>query len=168
MTWTRMRLGEARKRQGASMKACASQVMGIVLALCASLAWVGCGKKTQEYRMDQPINMGPFSFEVERTEDSVKLVHPSEGPTLEIRVYYRMLDNKTPPFGKTFDSNTQQSFIERLSKWRRFVVQHSVIHANFEGWALTGMNKLHGLFCSLHFKREGTHTDRLIHPVFLG
>ena len=85
------------------MKACASQVMGIVLALCASLAWVGCGKKTQEYRMDQPINMGPFSFEVERTEDSVKPVHPSEGPTLEIRVYYRMLDNKTPPFGKPFD-----------------------------------------------------------------
>src|SRR6266403_6142466 len=103
MTWTRMRLGEARKRQGASMKACASKVMGIVLALCASLAWVGCGKKTQEYRMDQPINMGPFSFEVERTEESVKLVHPSEGPNLEIRVYYRMLDNKTPPFGKTFD-----------------------------------------------------------------
>jgi len=53
--------------------------------------------------MDQPINMGPFSFEVKRTEDSVKLVHPSEGPTLEIRVYYRMLDNKTPPFGKPFD-----------------------------------------------------------------
>jgi hypothetical protein len=53
--------------------------------------------------MDQSINMGPFSFEVERTEESVKLVHPSEGPTLEIRVYYRMLDNKTAPFGKTFD-----------------------------------------------------------------
>ena len=87
------------------MKACASQVMGIVLALCASLAWVGCGKKTQEYRIDQPINMGPFSFEVERTEESVKLVHPSEGPTLEIRVYYRMLDNKTPPFGRTLDES---------------------------------------------------------------
>ena len=86
------------------MKACASQAMGIVLALCASLAWVGCGKKTQEYRMDQPINMGPFSFEVDRTEESVKQ-YPSEGPTLEIRVYYRMLDNKTPPFGKTFDES---------------------------------------------------------------
>jgi hypothetical protein len=85
------------------MKACASQVMGIVLGLCASLASLGCEKKTQEYRLDQQINMGPFSFEVERTEESVKLVHPNEGPNLEIRVYYRMLDNKTPPFGKTFD-----------------------------------------------------------------
>jgi len=85
------------------MKAYASQVMGIVLVLCTSLAWLGCEKKTQESRMDQPINMGPFSFEVERTEEAVKLDHPSEGPNLEIRVYYRMLDNKTPPFGKTFD-----------------------------------------------------------------
>ena len=85
------------------MKACDSQVMGIVLALCASLISLGCEKKTQEYRLEQPINMGLFSFEVERTEESVKLVHPSEGPNLEIRVYYRMLDNKTPPFGKTFD-----------------------------------------------------------------
>jgi len=85
------------------MKACDSRAMGIVLTLCAALASVGCEKKTQEYRLEQPINMGPFSFEVERTEESVKLAHPSEGPTLEIRVYYRMLDNKTPPFGKTFD-----------------------------------------------------------------
>jgi hypothetical protein len=77
--------------------------VGIVLALCASLASLGCEKKTQEYRMDQPINMGPFSFEVERTEEAVKLKHPSEGPNLEIRVYFRMLDNKTPPFGKTLD-----------------------------------------------------------------
>jgi hypothetical protein len=85
------------------MKACDSQVLGIVLALCASVASLGCEKKTQEYRLEQPINMGLFSFEVERTEDSVKLVHPSEGPNLELRVYYRMLDNKTAPFGKTFD-----------------------------------------------------------------
>ncbi len=85
------------------MKACVSPVLGIALALCTSLASLGCQKKAQEYRMDQPINMGPFSFEVERTEGSVKLVHPSEGPNLEIRVYYRMLDNKTAPFGKTFD-----------------------------------------------------------------
>jgi len=85
------------------MKACDSQIVGIVLAICASLISLGCAKKTQEYRLEQPINMGPFSFEVERTEESVKLVHPSEGPNLEIRVYYRMLDNKTPPFGKTFD-----------------------------------------------------------------
>jgi hypothetical protein len=77
--------------------------VGIVLALCASLASLGCEKKTQEYRMDQPINMGPFSFEVERTEEAVKLKHPSEGPNLEIRVYFRMLDDKTPPFGKTLD-----------------------------------------------------------------
>src|SRR6266446_1306536 len=103
MMWTRTQLGEARKRHGESMKACVSPVLGIALALCTSLAGLGCKKKTQEYRMDQPISMGPFSFEVERTEESVKLVHPSEGPTLEIRVYYRMLDNKTPPFGKTFD-----------------------------------------------------------------
>ena len=85
------------------MKDCDSQVLGIVLALCASVASLGCEKKTQEYRLEQPINMGLFSFEVERTEDSVKLVHPSEGPNLELRVYYRMLDNKTAPFGKTFD-----------------------------------------------------------------
>jgi hypothetical protein len=85
------------------MKACANQVMEIVLALCASLALLGCEKKTQEYRMDQPINMGPFTFEVARTEEAVKLAHPSEGPNLEIRVYYRMLDNKTAPFGKTLD-----------------------------------------------------------------
>jgi len=85
------------------MKVCDSQVMGIVLALCASIVALGCEKKTQEYRLEQPINMGPFSFEVERTEESVKLVHPGEGPNLEIRVYYRMLDNKTPPFGKTLD-----------------------------------------------------------------
>jgi hypothetical protein len=86
------------------MKACDSQVIGMVLALCASLASVGCEKKTQEYRLEQPINMGLFSFEVERTEESsMRLTHPSEGPNLEIRVYYRMLDNKTSPFGKTFD-----------------------------------------------------------------
>src|SRR5207245_10623387 len=99
MTWTRMRLGEARKRQGASMKACASQVMGIVLALCASLAWVGCGKKTQEYRMDQPINMGPFSFEVERTEASGKLVHPSEGQPLKFACITECLTTKSRHFG---------------------------------------------------------------------
>jgi hypothetical protein len=55
--------------------------------------------------MDQPISMGPFTFEVERTEESEKLAHPSEGPTLEIQVYYRMLDDKTPPFGKTLDES---------------------------------------------------------------
>ena len=54
------------------MKACDSQVAGIVLALCTSLASLGCEKKTQEYRLEQPINMGSFSFEVERTEESVK------------------------------------------------------------------------------------------------
>lgn len=84
------------------MKACASHVMRIVVAL-ASLAWLGCAKRTQEYQLGQPINMGPFSFEVERAEEAVRLIHPSEGPSLEIRVYYRMLDNKTPPFGKTLD-----------------------------------------------------------------
>jgi hypothetical protein len=87
------------------MKACDRQLVGIVLALCASLASLGCGKKTQDYQLEQPINMGLFSFEVERTEESVRLVHPSEGPGLEITVYYRMLDNKTPPFGKTFDES---------------------------------------------------------------
>ena len=87
------------------MKACDRQDIAIVLALCASLASPGCQKKTQEYHIEQPINMGPFSFEVERTEEASKLVHPSEGPSLEIRVYYRMLDNKTPPFGKTIDES---------------------------------------------------------------
>jgi hypothetical protein len=85
------------------MKACGSRVMGIGFVICAAFASLGCEKKTQEYRLEQPINMGPFSFEVERTEESMKLSHPSEGPNLEIRVYYRMLDNKTAPFGKTFD-----------------------------------------------------------------
>ena len=99
----RTQLGEARKKQGAFMKACDRQVMGIVFALCALLASPGCRKKAHEYSIEQPINMGPFSFEVERAEQSLKLVHPSEGPNLEIRVYYRMLDNKTAPFGKTFD-----------------------------------------------------------------
>lgn len=83
------------------MRACGSQVAGIVLALAALFPLIGCEKKTQEYRMAQPISMGPFTFGVERTEESVKLIHPSEGPTLEIRVYYQMLDNKTPPFGET-------------------------------------------------------------------
>ena len=87
------------------MKACDSHVIGIVLALCALLASLGCEQKIQEYRLEQPINMGLFSFEVERTEESSKFVHPSEGPNLEIRVYYRMLENKTVPFGKTFDES---------------------------------------------------------------
>lgn len=87
------------------MKACDRQVIAIVLALCASLASPSCQKKAQEYRIEQPINMGPFSFEVERTEEASKLVHPSEGPSLEIRVYYRMLDIKTPPLGKTIDES---------------------------------------------------------------
>jgi hypothetical protein len=75
----------------------------MVFALCTSLALSGCQKKTEEYRMDQPISMGPFTFAVERTEEAVTHAHPSEGPTLKIRIYYRMLDNKTPPFGKTLD-----------------------------------------------------------------
>jgi len=87
------------------MKVCASQIISVAFALCISLASAGCGKTTQEYRMDQPINMGPFSFEVERTEQAESLAHPSEGPNLEIRVYYRMLDNKTPPFGRTLDES---------------------------------------------------------------
>ena len=89
------------------MKACASQVVRIVLALCAVFALLGCEKKTQEYRIDQPINMGPFTFEVERTEESVKSSY-SEGFLLKIHVYFRMLDNKTPPFGKTLDETLME------------------------------------------------------------
>jgi hypothetical protein len=85
------------------MRACGSRVMGVGFVICAAFAWLGCEKNTREYRLEQPINMGPFSFEVERTEEAVKLKHPSEGPNLEIRVYFRILDNKTLPFGKTLD-----------------------------------------------------------------
>ena len=45
--------------------------------------------------------LGPFTFEVERTEESESLNHPSEGPLPEIRVYCRMLDNRSEPFGRT-------------------------------------------------------------------
>jgi hypothetical protein len=81
------------------MKACDSQATKIVLTFCI-FALLGCEKKIQEYRMNQPISMGPFTFEVERTEEYVRPGY-SEGPVLEVRVYYRMLDNKSVPFGKT-------------------------------------------------------------------
>ena len=84
------------------MKVCDSRVVRVALVWGIGLGLFGCAKKTEEYRMGQPINMGPFSFEVERTEESRRL-DLIGGPTPQIKVYYRMLYNKTPPFGTTFD-----------------------------------------------------------------
>jgi hypothetical protein len=63
----------------------------------------GCAKRTTDFAMGEPITMGPFTFEVDRTEESESSAHPSEGPIPDIKVYFRMLDNRTEPFGTTID-----------------------------------------------------------------
>ena len=63
---------------------------GLLLLACAAAP-------TETYEMGQPIQMGPYIFELERTEQHTFY----EG--LEIHVIVRILENNAAPFTTTFD-----------------------------------------------------------------
>jgi len=75
------------------------------------LAW-SCAKQTTEFRIGEPISMGPFTIAVESVEESETGRHPSEGPLPDIRVYYRMVDNQARPFSETVDHFFLNSHLE--------------------------------------------------------
>jgi len=68
------------------------------MVFSAGLFLLGCAAApTEEYRMGQPIEMGPYVFELERTEQH------SFYDGLEIHVMVRILEDNAAPFTTTFD-----------------------------------------------------------------
>ena len=79
-----------------SMKECAKLLQLVALASCAGFFLLGCAQ-TEESRMEQAIEMGPYVFEVERTE------HHSFYDGTEIHVLVRIRRDDAAPFTTTFD-----------------------------------------------------------------
>jgi hypothetical protein len=71
----------------------------IVVALMCAGGWLtGCAR-AEEYALEQPINMGPYSFEVVSAEDG----QWGSAPTVDIR--FRIRRDDTVPFTTTFKSS---------------------------------------------------------------
>jgi hypothetical protein len=71
----------------------------IVAALmCAGACLTGCAR-AEEYALEQPINMGPYSFEVVSAQDG----RWGAAPTVDIR--FSITRDDTPPFTATFKSS---------------------------------------------------------------
>jgi len=75
----------------------------VALGCLCAVVMAGCARRTTEFRIGEPISMGPFTFAVDRVEESESDAHPSEGTIPDIKVYYRMQDNRSSPSGRTID-----------------------------------------------------------------
>lgn len=70
----------------------------VVALMCAAACLTGCAR-AEEYALEQPINMGPYSFEVVSAEDG----RWGSAPTVDIR--FRITRDDTAPFTTTFKSS---------------------------------------------------------------
>ena len=70
----------------------------VVALMCAAACLTGCAR-AEEYALEQPINMGPYSFEVVSAEDG----RWGSAPTVDIG--FRITRDDTAPFTTTFKSS---------------------------------------------------------------
>lgn len=90
------------------MKACA-RVIPVAVAVLLGGWLLGCRTPAEEYRMGQRIEMGPYAFTVEQTEESQVYAsvmgpegHYQAGTVNQIRVFFRLLRDDTAPFTTDF------------------------------------------------------------------
>jgi hypothetical protein len=70
----------------------------VVAFICAAACAAGCAR-AEEYALEQPINMGPYSFEVVSAEGG----RWGSAPTVDI--LFRITRDDTAPFTTTFKSS---------------------------------------------------------------
>jgi len=75
----------------------------IILALAAVSIGAAACTRAVEYRMDEPIRMGPFTFSVISATKG-KQWQSADGPVREIEIRIRVQQDRSAPFSDTFTS----------------------------------------------------------------
>lgn len=77
---------------------CDSRRGSVAALICAAACLIGCAG-TEEYALGQPVNMGPYSFEVVSADEG----HWGSYPTVDIA--FRVTRDATEPFTTSFSSS---------------------------------------------------------------